>query len=64
MIYWEYGNLSMIGMLLNNICEIWNHNISNCKTRLRYIFWKIYDMGRIKNCNIRKVEMQDVLSVC
>ena len=26
-IYWKYGNLSMIGMLLNNICEIWNHNI-------------------------------------
>ena len=26
-IYWKYGNLLMIGMLLNNICEIWNHNI-------------------------------------
>ena len=26
-IYWKYGTLSMIGMLLNNICEICNHNI-------------------------------------
>ena len=27
MIYWKYGSLSMISMLLNNIYEIYNHNI-------------------------------------
>ena len=44
-IYWKYGNLSMIGMLLNNICEIWNHNI--IKQEECIIFLKIYHMERM-----------------
>ena len=44
-IYWKYGNLSMIGMLLNNICEIWNHNI--IKQEYYIFFLKIYHMGRM-----------------
>ena len=41
MIYWKYGNLSMI---LNNICEIYYHNIvkqDECIFIGKYIIWEV-----------------------